>query len=367
MSVASALYQCTWLADANTYTIALMGDTGDISQVFSGNASAPNQINPNIDAISNESEKPVLKTVLMCSDPDVANIASLILPSETVWSVNGDKLVFNAEGVSTGDYAGLFKLIAPDTAANAKYPCGGLRVLKNLVTASGGIPMTITNVLTIEVGANTAKVQASYTVQIRNVDGQAAICEIYCDASDSFVLDRETNPSVECKVRYWNGDLSKDVTVAAADRKWYLLTDGAWVLDTAHVNAAGNLVVDRDMINTFGTVKVEIMSGTSVMASDMQAISDNSDSLILFPNPNPEDGRIAQSDTRTGVIFTPTVRSRETNAEITGLKYLFTVLSPEGTIIANTSAKVTTYTVTRAMFEAINFGPAVNITAYQDT
>lgn len=125
---ASASYQCVYIQDAGTFTIALMGAEGDIVQMYRGSALNPDAVIPSWSALD-EASRPVLKVILMSSDTSHTDqmLSDMVNNAATVWYVNDEALTFTNAGLSTGgSYNGLFKKIG--AGEDAKYPFGGLRV-----------------------------------------------------------------------------------------------------------------------------------------------------------------------------------------------------------------------------------------------
>lgn len=365
MSLASASYQVIYISDGVTYTVFLQGARGDIYQRYSGSASAPSSVDPAWTGITTVADKPLLKVVLMSSDPDDTDtaLADRVNDSVTEWYANDDKLTFDNSGVSIGgDWAGVFRLVkASDNDAEA--PFGGLRMNKDIVAASGGVPVNIR----VKLGVNNVnKVSfggAAYAIRVLPILGEGALADIYCDASQSMTLS-SANRTVTLKARCWRGGAM--LADSAFTRKWYLMEGGQWVLKAT----TDNFTVSRDDINTFGEVKVECYSADSgqLIASDTQTVADISDPYVIHPNPSPADGRIYQNATLNGSVTLTPVLKRTSGETISGTQFLFAVLDPAGTIqnTDNTTPK-TSYIITRAMAENMNASPLVNITAVKNT
>lgn len=364
MSLAAGSYQCTFIPDAGTFTIALMGSTGDLVQMYNGTSSAPQSIMPSWDGLD-AADRPVVGVVLMSSDASISqdSLADQINDAATKWYVNGEELEFNNAGDTiNGSYDGLFTRInAKTSTAN---PYGGLRVNGNLVKAALGAPMVIKCALGIEVGTTLAMVQASYTIRILPISGDAAMADIYCDPGASFALD-ETNTSVVAKVRVWREGVLLDAS--DYDCNWSVMIDGEWVSR----GSGATFTVTRDDIQTFGQIKVECMttgSNPTLIASDIQTVSDSSDPYIVYPNPTPADGTLYQTGGAEYVEFAPTLQSMSGGSAPANVKYKFAVLSPAG-VILNTDYNTVqqTYRVDKSVFVALNAGPLINITALETT
>ncbi len=365
MSYASASYQCTYIADDATYTIALLGGTGDIFQMYKGSALNPDSVIPQWNGLS-VADRPVIKVVLMTSDSAKTQqaLADMVNNAATEWYVNDELLQFTNAGLSTGgSWNGLFSKIG--AGDEASYPFGGLRINGNLVTAAGGLPIVIKCVLGIEVGGAIVGVHAPYPIRILQVSGESAMADIYCGASQSFALD-EDNTSVTAQVRCWKDGVllaTTDYTVI-----WYLLENGTWVEKSRDTT----FTVTRDDIATFGEIKAECYtkgttgSPATLIASDRQTVSDSSDPFIIYPNPSPADGKIRQTGGPDKVTFTPKLKRVSGEEVSAGIGFLFAVLSPAG-VLLNTDSTTTfsTYDVPKSTFDNLGAGPVVNITAVQ--
>lgn len=363
---ASASYQCVYIQDAGTFTIALMGAEGDIVQMYRGSALNPDAVIPSWSALD-EASRPVLKVILMSSDTSHTDqmLSDMVNNAATVWYVNDEALTFTNAGLSTGgSYNGLFKKIG--AGEDAKYPFGGLRVNGDVVTASGGVPMVIRCELAIEAANSIAKAQASYPLRVLPMLSSTSVAEIYCAAGQSFALDAD-NTYVDARVRLWSESGETDASKYTV--KWYIMQKGEWVYKTD----SAVFRVTRDEVDTFGQIRAECWSKDTtpaLIASDMQTLSDSSDPFVIYPNPTPADGRLWQTGGPDEVSFEPKLK-RISGEEVTGVKFLFAVLDPMGTIwnqgsqddMPSNKVECTTFAVPKSVFVGMQAGPTVNITA----
>lgn len=363
---ASASYQCVYVQDSATFTITLVGAEGDIMQMYRGSALKPDAVIPSWNSLA-ESDRPVLKTVLMSSDSSHTEqmLSGMVNNAKTLWFVNDEELVFTNAGLSTGgSYNGLFKKIG--AGVDAKYPFGGLRINGDVVTASGGVPMVIRCELGIEVANSVSTAQASYPLRVLPMFSDTSVAEIYCAAGQSFALDAD-NTYVDARVRLWSESGETDASKYTV--KWYIMKDGEWVYQTD----GATFRVTRDDINTFGQIKAECWGkdgSTKPIATDMQTLSDSSDPFVIYPNPTPADGRLRQTGGPDEVSFEPKLK-RISGEEITDVKFLFAVLDPMGTIwnegshdgMPSNKVECTTFSIPKSVFIGMQAGPTVNITA----
>ncbi|MDE6009838.1 MAG: hypothetical protein K2F87_00130 [Muribaculaceae bacterium] len=380
MSLASCSYQCTWISDGSTITCSLLGSTGDLYQRYN-DITSTSDITPvwNGLAVAN---RPFIRIVLMENDPDIdeSTIASLINDGDTKWYVDGQLISFGSNGLSLSSgeaaaYGGCFRKLtaASGTQHKGAAPCGGLEITDNLVFPSGGHNIQIKVVVALTVGSKPVYVQGDTTIRMVKSVGTANFASIYCDSGDSFVLDEDTHKQCVCKVKCWQG--SNELTPVYC--KWFLMRNGQWGKYNTATGAftAGDpqgtgdsLTVTRDMIDTFGDVKVECYSDSArsadkKVATDIQTIADASDSLVLSPCPDPADGVFYQTGGPTKITFSPKVTDKEGNVrQVSG--YYFAVMDSAGNIQNTDSAtKQMTFDLLKDIAQNINEGPIVNITA----
>lgn len=103
MSYASTSIQCVYIQDDATYTMALLGGTGDLLQMYKGSALSPDTVIPQWDGLA-QADRPVVAVVLMSSNASASDgdLTEKVLDDETEWYVNDELLKFNNAGLSTG-------------------------------------------------------------------------------------------------------------------------------------------------------------------------------------------------------------------------------------------------------------------------
>lgn len=371
MSLASCSYQCGYIGEGETFTVSILGSTGDLVQRYTGTSASPGTVTPDWSGNALGSG-PILRVILMESDPNVsqADLASLVIDSETSYWIDGQKLEFNAQGISidsnsggaTG-YAGCFRKLTAAAGTNhiAGAPFGGLEIRNNLVTPTGGKTVNIAVKLAISTGSKGIHKQGTTNIRIIKANGSSSFATIYCDSTQSFVLD-ENNDSVTCRVRCWEGEAE----LATTYKKWYMMEAGQWVQKAT----SDTFAVDRAMVATFADVKVECFSDsarTKLVASDVQTINDSSDSYIVNPSPNPPDGTFYQGG-NTGVTFTPTLTDNDGNPVTQTHKFTYAVMDSVGNVVQNvTTANAIpsggSFTVPASVANNMHEGPIVNIEA----
>lgn len=378
MSLASCNYQCGWMEDDATFTVTILGNNEDPCQRYSGTALSPTAITPNWDGTA-EGSGPVLRVILMESDPAItqATLAQAVVDDETTYYIDGQKLEFNSSGISidstsggaTG-YAGCFRKLkankngtATPVPTLASAPFGGLEIRKNLVTPTGGKTVNVVVSLGINTGTKGIHKQGSTSIRIIQSNGATNFASIYCENTDSFVLD-EDNDDVVCKVRCWQGESE----VTTFWRKWYMLEGAQWVQKAT----TDTFTVDRQMVATFADIKVECYSDsamTKLIASDVQTINDSSDAYVISPGPNPADGTFYQGGT-TNVTFSPKLTDIDGNPVSDPHKFSYAVMDSVGNIVLSSNdtgqSKINpggSFTVTATIANNMGEGPIVNIEA----
>ena len=367
MSLASCSYQVGFEEDGSVITASLLGGTGDLTQYYSGDAASPGSVTPSWSGLTG-SDRPFLRIILMEADPDItqADLAGMISDSDTEWYIDGKKLYFNSSGVSIDNaagvtgYAGLFRKLTAAAGSNhrADAPFGGLEVTGNLVTATGGHSITVEVVVAIVKGSTGLRRKGDTTVRILKNTGQANFATIYCDSTDSFVLD-SGNPAVVCKVRCWQGDSE----LTSFKREWYLIENGVWVLK----GTGDTFTVTQDMVQTFADVRVVCKDHDgNFIASDIQTVNDSDDPYVLLPNPTPEDGKFYRSEGPAKITFAPKIQHMDGSAG-PACSYYFVILDSAGNILnSDSKTKKKTYDLLKEVALAIGEGPTVNITAEED-
>ena len=368
MSLASCSYQCGWVEDDVTFTVAIMGNKGDLYQRYTGPATNPDTITPNWDGKALGSG-PILRNILMESDPTItqATLAQAVVDSETTYYIDGLKLEFNNSGISidstsggaTG-YVGCFRKLTAASGSNhlAAAPFGGLEIRKNLVTPTGGKTVNVGVKLAINTGTKGIYKQGSTRIRIVASNGSTNFAHIYC-TGDSFVLDEE-HDSVTCKVRCYEGE--KEATTFY--RRWLMMEGGQWVQKSTD----NDFTVDRSMVATFADIKVECYSDsarTKLMASDVQTVNDSTDAYIISPNPNPADGTFYQNGS-VNVTFSPKLTNNDGSAVGEAHKFTYAVMDSTGNVVqsvtaANAIAQGGSFTVAASIANNMGEGPIVNL------
>lgn len=395
MSIGSTAFTCVWVDDNLSYSGAIMGSETDLVQLWTGELSGPS-------VADSWAAKPIyVDIVVMCSDASIvkAGIASKVLAAD--WYINDVEITFDnskkSKQVTTGAGtipAGTFERIDASDG-NADHIFGALKIKDDLVKYLGGINSVLKAVIPVEKGNTAINITASTPIRFVKVSSDALTAEIYCEKPQSMTLSEESgHQSVTLKARIWRG--VTDVTSSYPHKKWYVYDDSlatpAWVNKPA--NSSGNLVITRDDVASYLQVLVAFFNDATetdiskAVITDIQTVADSGDTLTVHANPTPADGTLYASDSSVGgVTFNPTVKDSNDNVKA-NIKFKFACFSPAGTLLNGTPSGtpgaaggfdtnangqpdnaelLTSYTVPREMFLAIETGPLVVISAFDMT
>ena len=199
MSTASTSRTIKFISKAGTYTAVIMSPNGDLYQDYEGTTNDVTAIYPNFETL-----KPILYFV--CTSSRVAEgVAS---PDAMEYYFNGTKLTFSG-GVSTGTYAGYFKIVEP--SGDQLY--NGLQIVKNIAAIAGYAPAVIKMVATISYGTQSDQIQASYTIPIQQATGSSYRVTIVAGDTKNFVINDKAGSCVLKAMAYQSGNaLTKDLT-----------------------------------------------------------------------------------------------------------------------------------------------------------
>ena len=238
MSTASTSRTIKFISKAGTYTAVIMSPNGDLYQDYEGTTNDVTAIYPNFETL-----KPILYFV--CTSSRVAEgVAS---PDAMEYYFNGTKLTFSG-GVSTGTYAGYFKIVEP--SGDQLY--NGLQIVKNIAAIAGYAPAVIKMVATISYGTQSDQIQASYTIPIQQATGSSYRVTIVAGDTKNFVINDKAGSCVLKAMAYQSGNaLTKDLTYV-----WEKMGPNGWVELTG--KTAQTLTVAASDIDTYGEYRVHV-------------------------------------------------------------------------------------------------------------
>lgn len=345
MSTASTSRTIKFISKAGTYTAVIMSPNGDLYQDYEGTTNDVTAIYPNFETL-----KPILYFV--CTSSRVAEgVAS---PDAMEYYFNGTKLTFSG-GVSTGTYAGYFKIVEP--SGDQLY--NGLQIVKNIAAIAGYAPAVIKMVATISYGTQSDQIQASYTIPIQQATGSSYRVTIVAGDTKNFVINDKAGSCVLKAMAYQSGNaLTKDLTYV-----WEKMGPTGWVELTG--KTAQTLTVAASDIDTYGEYRVHVKRVGSEIGSDIQSVMDTSDPYDIDPHPSPEDECITEDSTGNGeVTYTPVVVKRGTSTKAIDTQFYF-VLKDAAGVYLNTDRTTpkTSQTVTRAHCQQAGGDVSVTITS----
>ena len=334
MSVQTGIGVVSFNRKMGSYTTALQCSEGDLSQLYTGDATSFTCI-PDFEAAGYV--KPVLNFVVVSSR--VAE--GTVTPTNIRWYFNGALISFGTDGVSTGNLAGYFEMITPTAANGYMYP--GLRVLKNLPGIGNFAPINIRVEGQVAVGTDTDTIQASYTIDIRqNTGGTSNIVKVAAVSPvQGFVISSKSG-SVQLKaVAYRNGTTL--VSPASLTHKWFRMSGGAWVEitsagpETISGDGGSILTVHEADVMVQGMYKCEVYDSGKMFGQDVEKVLDASDCYEVLFHYTPADATI--SDDPAGnhsVNARVSVISRKTQGTVVAKdasQAKFTVIDPAGNIL----------------------------------
>ncbi len=410
MSVATYDYQCTWISDNEQYGSDLMCGTSDLIQRYSGTPSSPTYFDGNDYTVL----KPVLQVLLSSADPLMTEAALKGKMLTTDWYINGTKITFpqNADAggkrlsAAVGNFpAGAFNQIV---AGGNEYPFGGLQFLGNIVGPLNGGSAVVKCVFSFtDSDGNMITKQHTANIGCLLVSSDKYELEVYADASNPAILTYD-NQSVLLHARMWKGAAKEfdSKTMTSKVLRWYIYdytTANDWVQVVAKADkfayagfSSKELKVFRDGVPTYLVVMAAVFPAGSTETDPKKAemlgyirVNDQTDSLFIKPNPTPADGTLRAADPSvTGLTLVPELYDKDSGSKVNGAKFKFVCYSAAGTIlngspsgtpgaaggfdtnangVADNTELLTSYTIPRAMFEALNEGPRVMITAFKLT
>lgn len=207
MSGASKSVSIKFISRVGTYMAMIQSPSGDLYQEYQRNGDKVT-VMPDF-----SQTKPLLNFV--CTSSRVAEGVST--PVSMRYYFNGVEITFDSAGKSSGLFTGLFERVVP-SASQLYY---GLRIVGNLVQASGYAPIVIKMVGKISAKAQSAEVtddiQADYTIPVGPYTGTAYRVTIAAGDAKSFTL---SSPDDSC-VLVAKALQGNDEITSTLYYKWY--------------------------------------------------------------------------------------------------------------------------------------------------
>lgn len=325
MSIASAVGQVIFSQKSGVYMPLIQSNQGDLYQEYQGEAANPSNIAPDFTSML-----PVLSFILTSSR--VAE--GLVTPSSVKWYFNDTELSFTSN-VSTNSFngeTGHFQFL-PYTSNGGYY---GLKILKNLVKASGAAACTIKAVATVTIGNTADEIQFVYNIPITKGVGMQQHVTIVAGDNNFFTLtEKNTSCVLKAVTRLGADEVTSGLTYA-----WFKQLNGAW---SSLGVTSQSLTVTNDMVDTTGTFKVEVSKGSTLVGQDIQTVVDVSDpyDIIVGAVKTSSSGSTVNneeviSDINDVITYTPKVVKRGTTntpSEMADMKFYFVFMNSVGIVM----------------------------------
>lgn len=333
---ASSTGQVVFTRRFGVYMVSLTSDRGELYQQYTGNAANPEEIMPNYTQSANQ-----------------PTLSLSVVSSRTAEQVGIDSVVWKVDDVNIGWSGNLSATPAAYAGCFQKVNDTHIKIVKNLVTVTGGSSLTLKAVAQVSSNGVEDSVQATYNIPISLMQGGWRNVNIV-SADNKYMTIRERGGSCKLRCEVYNG--------TAASYKWYKLVNGAWSLISGAT--ARELTVNESDIETSGMFKCEAYnSSAQLIGSDQCTVLDMSDPLYIVINPKKrigsagaqteiyDDLSIADTeDPDTQIVFNPELWSRDTGAKVSGNPTWTYVYTDYAGNILNTSAPTQNY-ISKAMCE----------------
>ena len=257
------------------------------------------------------------------------------------WSYNGVQISFDSNGLSIA----LGSLAAGTFKSEVKTVDGftvpTLTILKELASSSNIDSDSIEFYGIVDTGFETV-VSASMEVAIEQTDGDAYLAYIAID--NGGVIDDE-HTSLTASASLLVGGVEKTTDISYA---WYKMkvTNGVDGWESLNKTSQSIQILAAD-VNSTELYKC-VISHSGKTASAVMEVADETDALIIYPNPtNSAGARIPEelSSVQTSIIYRPKVMKRATSTEVTGYKFNFLLTKSNGDTVASAD-DASTFTVT---------------------
>lgn len=325
MSVASVVGQVVFSQKSGVYMPMIQSAQGDLYQEYLGTADSPTNVAPDFTSL-----QPLLSFIVTSSR--VAE--GLVTPQAIRWYFNDTELTFSSN-VSTntfGGETGHFQFV--DYTVNGYY---GLKIVKNLVKASGAAACVIRAEADVTVGNSSDTVQFVYSIPItKGVGMQQRVTIVAGDSYIFTITEKNSSCILKAVTRLGNDEITTGLTY-----KWYRQSDGAWVEQNVTTQT---LTVTNDMVDTSGVFMVKVYKDGSLIGQDIQTVVDASDPydiIVGAVKTNETSGSSVQndetiSDVKDVITYTPRVVKRGTDTtpdSMSGMTFYFVFMNSVGIVM----------------------------------
>ena len=326
MSEAIAQTVIKYRVKSGTYTTYVNSPSGDLVQYYTGTKSNITKIYVDF------ATSPRSLFLVSISSRQAEGVA--VFSDHVKVNVNGIDMAFNQDGVNTtafGSNTGQFKLIKSSSSLSYY---DGIEIRKNLLEDSQFAPITITLSASVQYGAQTDILKASYTIPVMEYSGTGKIVTIKAADNNNFVITSRETTSAASKVKMEacvydieSGTvIENDLTY-----QWQkaVPTNEGW--ENINGETAKTFTVTESMIATYGDYRVLVYDGNRVLiGSDTRSVMDATDPYIINLHPNPADETIDEDESgNPKVTYTPKVAVRG-GKEIDGFLFCFSVKDAGG-------------------------------------
>lgn len=257
------------------------------------------------------------------------------------WSYNGVQISFDTNGLSTAMgslAAGTFK---SEVKTVDGFTVPTLTILKELASSSNIDSDTIEFYGIVNTGFETV-VSASIEVAIEQTDGEAYLAYIAVD--NGGVIDDE-HDSLTASANLLVGGVEK---ASGVTYSWYKMkvTDGVDGWESLNKATQSITILAADVSSTELYKCVVTYSGKT--ASAVLEVSDETDALIIYPNPTNSAGASVPeqlSSVQTSIIYRPKVMKRASSTEVSGYVFNYLLTKSNGDTVASQDGG-STFTVT---------------------
>lgn len=247
------------------------------------------------------------------------------------WKFNGTAIVFDASGLSKamGSIpAGTFK---SEVKKVDGFTLPTLTILKEIASSGNIDSDTIEFKGVVNTGFQSV-VSASIEVAIEQTDGES--CMGYITINNGGVVD-DTTSQLKATAHLMIGGVEKTDGVTY---KWYKMkvVNGVDGWETMNKSSSSITITASD-INSSELYKCE-MSYNGKSSSSVMEVSDETDILIIYPNPtNAAGAQVPEelSSAQTSIIYRPKVYKRTTETEVKGFTFNYLVTDAAGDSIAS--------------------------------
>ncbi len=299
MSVASVVGQVIFSQKSGVYMPIVQSNQGDLYQEYTSTESGPTNISPDFPSL-----KPVLSYIITSS-----RIAEgVVRPSQISnmkWFFNDTELVFS-NNISTNNFngeTGHFEFVSP--ASDDDYY--KLKIVQNLVVASGLASCVIKAVATVSVGNTSDTIQFAYSIPITKGVGMQQHVTIVAGDNNFFTITEKNSSCVlKAITRLGNDEVTTGLTY-----RWYKQNGASWT-DLAIYTQA--YTVTNSNVDTMGVFKVEVYQNGNLIGQDIQTVVDASDPYDIVTGAVPADETIESVGDK--VTYTPKVVKRGTSIAI---------------------------------------------------